>query len=90
MNNTEKNLVYIPKIVTNECFACKKIFELYEVQNVGIVFCKQCTFNSKLIELTTLPKVFKQIVFFAEQQNQKIDDRLVVDISKLFEELQKN
>ena len=86
----EKDLVYTLDIVTSECFSCKEIFKLYDVQKVGIVLCKQCNFNSKFIELTTLPKVLKQIVFFAEQENEKINDRLVVDISKLFEELQKD
>lgn len=86
----EKDLVYTLNIVTSECFSCKEIFKLYDVQKVGIVLCKQCSFNSKLIELTTIPKILKQIVSFAEQENEKINDKLVVDISKLFEELQKN
>lgn len=86
----EKDLVYTPNIITAECFSCKEIFRLYDIQNIGIVFCKKCNFDSKLTELTTLPKVLKQVVSFAEQENQKVNGRLVVDISRLFEELQKN
>lgn len=85
----EKDLIYDLNIVTSECFLCKETFKLYDVQKVGITFCKQCTFNNKFIELTTVSAIIKQIVFFAEKENQKVNDRLVVDISDLLKELQK-
>ena len=47
------------------------------------------TINNKFVELITLPNILSKIAKFAEQENEKIEDRLVVDISKLFEELQK-
>jgi hypothetical protein len=86
----KKDLVYDLNIVTSECFSCKETFRLYDVQKVGITFCKQCILNNKFVELTTIPAIIKQIVFFAEKENQKVNDRLVVDISNLLEELQKN
>ena len=86
----EKDLVYVPEITTAECFSCKESFKLYTVQKMGMNFCQQCGVNNKFAELITLPNILKKIAVFAESQNEKIDDRLVVDISKLFQELQKN
>lgn len=85
----EKNLTYIPDITTAECFSCKESFKLYTVQKGGMNFCRMCGINNNLIELTTLPIVFKKIIEYAEKENEKIDNRLVVDISKLLQELQK-
>jgi hypothetical protein len=36
-----------------------------------------------------LPNILKKIAVFAEKENERIDDRLVVDVSYLFTELQK-
>lgn len=85
----EKDLTYIPDITTAECFSCKESFKLYTVQKIGMSFCKMCGINNNLVELITLPNILSKIAKFAEQENEKIDNRLVVDISKLFEELQK-
>ena len=85
----EKNLTYIPDTITTECFNCKENFKLYSVQKMGINFCKACGINNKFIELMTLPNILNKIAKFAEKENEKIEDRLVVDISKLFQELQK-
>jgi len=85
----EKDLTYIPDITTAECFSCKEIFKLYTVQKMGMNFCRMCGINNKFAELITLPNILSKIAKFAEQENEKIDDRLVVDISKLFQELQK-
>ena len=84
-----KNLTYIPEVVTSECFSCKAIFELYLVQKVGINFCKECNGNESFYTLITLPAILKKIAYYAEEQNKKINNRLVVDISALFKELQK-
>ncbi len=85
----EKDLTYIPDITTAECFSCKESFKLYTVQKMGMNFCKMCGINNKFVELTTLPNILSKIAKFAEQENERIEDRLVVDISKLFQELQK-
>jgi len=85
----EKNITYIPDIITAECFSCKESFKLYTVQKMGMNFCRMCGINNKFAELITLPNILNKIAKFAEQENEKIDDRLVVDISKLFKELQK-
>jgi len=84
-----KNLTYIPEVITSECFGCKAIFELYLVQKIGINFCKECNGNESFYALITLPAILKKIAYYAEQQDEKIEGNLVVDVSKLFEELQK-
>jgi len=86
----EKDLVYVPEITTAECFSCKETFKLYTVQKTGMNFCRLCGIGNKFVELITLPNILKKIAVFAESQNEKIEDRLVVDVSKLFEELQKD
>ena len=86
----EKDLVYIPSITTSECFGCKETFKLYDIQKFGMDFCKFCNKNKKFYELITIPVLFKKIIEFAKQENEKIENRLVVDISRLFEELQKD
>lgn len=85
----DRDLTYIPDIESVECFNCKNIFNIYKIQNVGINFCKRCGINNKNSELTTVQKMLVKIAKFAEEENEKIEDRLVVDISKLFQELQK-
>lgn len=85
----EKDLTYIPDITTAECFSCKESFKLYTVQKMGMNFCRMCGINNKFSELITLPNILSKIAKFAEQENEKIDDRLVVDVSSLFTELQK-
>lgn len=84
----EKDLISINEVVTTECFSCKETFRLFDVQKTRFDFCKLCVINSNLVKLITLPVVFKKIVAIAEQENQKINDRLVVDVSKLIEILQ--
>jgi hypothetical protein len=86
----EKDLIYTPEIITAECFICKETFKLYTVQKIGMDFCRLCGIGNKLAELTTLSNILKKITVFAEQENEKIENRLVVDISKLFIELQKD
>jgi hypothetical protein len=85
----KKDLTYIPDITTAECFSCKESFKLYTVQKMGMNFCKLCGINNKFAELITLPNILKKIAVFAEKENERIDDRLVVDVSYLFTELQK-
>lgn len=85
----EKDLVYVPEITSTECFICKETFKLYTVQKIGMDFCKMCGINNKFAELITLPNILSKIAKFAEQENKRIDGRLVVDISDLFIELQK-
>jgi hypothetical protein len=85
----EKDLTYIPDITTAECFICKENFKLYTVQKMGMNFCKMCGINNKFAELITLPNILSKVVKFAEQENERIEDRLVVDVAKLVEELQK-
>jgi hypothetical protein len=85
----EKDLTYIPDITTAECFSCKESFKLYTVQKIGMDFCRMCGINNKFAELITLPNILNKIAKFAEQENERIDGRLVVDISNLFVELQK-
>jgi len=85
----EKDLTYIPDITTAECFSCKESFKLYTVQKMGMNFCRMCGINNKFAELITLPNILNKIAKFAEQENEKIEDRLVVDIANLFTELQK-
>ena len=85
----EKDLTYIPDITTAECFLCKESFKLYTVQKMGMNFCRMCGINNKFAELITLPNILNKIAKFAEQENQKINDKLVVDVSNLFVELQK-
>jgi hypothetical protein len=85
----EKDLTYIPDITTAECFSCKESFKLYTVQKMGMNFCRMCGINNKFAELITLPNILKKIAKFAEKENERIDDRLVVDVSNLFIELQK-
>jgi len=84
----ERDITYIPEITETECFGCNKNFKLYLIQKTGIVFCKVCGPNLILSELTTISQILKKIVSFAEKENQKIDDKLVVDISKLIDFLQ--
>lgn len=86
----KKDLVYNLDIITAKCFICKEEFKLYSVQKMGMNFCKMCSSNNKLTELTTLPNILTKITRFAEQANEKIDGRLVVDISSLFIDLQEN
>lgn len=52
-------------------------------------FCRVCGVNNELTKLTTLPSLFNKVVKYAEKENQRIDDRLVVDISNLLNALQK-
>lgn len=85
----EKDLTYIPDITTAECFSCKESFKLYTVQKIGMDFCKMCGFNNKFAELITLPNILSKIAKFAEQKNEKIENRLVVDVAELVQELQK-
>ena len=85
----QRDLTYIPDITMAECFGCKENFKLYTVQKMAMNFCKICTVNDKFIELTTLPNALIKVAKFAEQENERIDNRLVVDISKLLIELQK-
>lgn len=85
----QRDLNYIPEIVTAECFSCKKPFSLYSVQKVTMNFCRLCGINNRLSELITLPHIIVKIVKYAEKQNEHIDGRLVVDISKLLKYLQK-
>lgn len=87
---TTRDLVYAPEVTTAECFSCKKTFSLYKVQNYGISFCAVCGVNNNFVNLVTLPKILTQIAKFAEFKNEKIDGRLVVDVSDLFNELQKS
>lgn len=84
----EKDLTSLNEIVTAECFSCKETFRLFDVQKMGFDFCRLCGISNSLVKLTTLPMVSKKIVAIAEQENQKINDRLVVDVSKLIEGLQ--
>ena len=85
----EKDLTYIPDTTTAECFSCKESFKLYTVQKMGMNFCKMCGINNKFAELITLPNILSKIAKIAEKENERIEDRLVVDIAKLFEELKK-
>lgn len=85
----EKDLSYIPETTSAECYACKSIFKLYTIQKIGLDFCKLCGVNNKLVKLTTISNILFKISDFAEKENEKIENRLVVDISKLFIELQK-
>lgn len=85
----EKDLIYTLKVNTAECFNCKEIFNLYDEQKLNINFCNICNPNKALTTLVSLPNVIKKIVSFAEQQNKKINDRLVVDIADLVTELQR-
>jgi len=84
-----RDLTYIPEIETVQCWGCKENFKLYSIQKIGMNWCSLCGINNKLSELITMPNVLKKIVTFAEEKNEKIDDRLVVDVSKLVQELQK-
>lgn len=84
----EKDLLNVVNITTAECFFCKDSFRLYDVQKIGIQICGVCGGNNSLSKLFTLPFLFKQIVEFAELKNEKIEDRLVVDVSELIEKLQ--
>jgi hypothetical protein len=54
-----------------------------------INFCRVCGVNNKLTELITLPFVFKKVIEYAEKENQRVNDRLVVDIANLIDDLQK-
>lgn len=85
----KKDLINVIEITTAECFACKQFFKLYDIQKVGINLCGLCGGNNVLSKITTLPFLFKKIVEFAEEQNKKSNDRLVVDVSDLLEYLQK-
>jgi len=85
----ERDLVYVPETETVQCWGCKEDFKLYSVQKIGINWCKVCAINNKLSELITLPNILKKIIKIAEEKNKKIDDRLVVDVSELVQELQK-
>lgn len=71
-----------------ECFACKKKFTLYSIQETSINFCKVCSPNFILVELFTLPNIIKKIVDFAEKRNIKDKDKLLVDVSELINKLQ--
>lgn len=84
----EKDLLNVVKITTAECFLCKETFRLYDAQKNGICICGLCSNKNSLSKLFTLPFLFKQIVEFAELKNEKINDRLVVDVSELIERLQ--
>lgn len=83
------NLNYIPDKTTVECYGCKQPFDLYEIQKMPMNFCRICGVNNKLTELTTLPFVFKKVIEYAEKENQRVDNKLVVDISNLINDLQK-
>lgn len=83
------DLIYTPDVIKAECYQCSTVFKLYSVQKMPINFCRICGVNNKLTELTTLPLLFKKIVEYAEKKNQRIDDRLVVDIGNIIDDLQK-
>jgi len=83
------NLNYIPKIIDIKCYQCNKVFKLYKIQKMPINFCRVCGVNNKLTELITLPFVFKKVIEYAEKENQRVNDRLVVDIANLIDDLQK-
>lgn len=84
----KKDLIYIPEEISIKCFGCNEMYKLYTIQKIGLDFCGQCKPNNKLVELTTTLNVLKQVISFAEKENKKINDRLVVDIANLVEELQ--
>lgn len=84
-----RDLVYIPDVIETECFSCKKIFKLFSIQKTGMDFCKICNVNSRLVELLTLPIILKQIVFFAEKNNEKINDKLIIYVDDLIKKLQR-
>lgn len=84
----ERDLTYTLDTEIVQCFGCKENFKLFTVQKIGMNFCKICGVNNKFLDLTTLPSMLVKIVKFAEQENKKINDRLVVDISDLLEYLQ--
>jgi len=83
-----KDLIYTPNIITAKCFSCKETFKLYDIQKVNLDLCNLCNVNNKLTELTTIFNVIKKIVIFAEKENIKNNDRLIIDVSNLIEELQ--
>jgi hypothetical protein len=83
------DLIYTPKIIDAQCYQCSKVFKLYEIQKMPINFCHTCAINNKLTELITLSIVVKKIVEYAEKQNQRVNDRLVVDIQNLIDDLQR-
>ena len=84
-----KDINDIPQTITAKCFFCKQIYNLFDIQKMPINFCRGCCNSPKLIELTTLFVVIQSMVKFAEEQNKKNNDRLVVDVSDLLEHLQK-
>jgi hypothetical protein len=83
------DLIYTPRIIDAQCYQCNKVFKLYEIQKMPINFCYICAVNNKLTKLTTLSLIVKKIIEYAEKENKRIDDRLVVDISNLLDDLQK-
>jgi len=84
-----RDLIYTPDITEAECYQCSAVFKLYNVQKMPVSFCRICGVNNNLTELTTLPFLLKKIVEYAEKENQRIDDRLVVDIANIIDDLQK-
>jgi hypothetical protein len=84
------DLIYTPKVIDEKCYQCDKIFKLYEIQKMPMNFCGVCAINKKLTELTTLPLIIKKIVEYAEKQDKRINDRLIVDIENLVQDLQIN
>lgn len=86
--NVDRNLTYTLDTETVECFGCKENFTLYAVQKMGMNFCKVCGVNNKFLDLITLPPILIKTVKFAEQENKKVNDRLVVDVSDLLQYLQ--
>ena len=85
-----KDLTYTLEITTAKCFSCKENFKLYTAQKLNINFCGLCITSSKIFQLMTLGNILKKITIVAEKENKKIKDRLVVDVSLLVEELQKD
>lgn len=85
----KKDITYALTITTAQCFSCKESFELYDIQKTNMDFCNVCNPNNKLTQLTTMFLTIKNIVKFAEEENKKIDNKLVVDVSDLLIELQK-
>ena len=84
-----KDINDIPQTITAKCFFCKQIYNLFDIQKMPMNLCRGCCNSPKLIELTTLFVVIQSMVKFAEEQNKKNNDRLVVDVSDLLEHLQK-
>lgn len=84
----DRDIVYNIDITTAECFSCKEVFRLYTVQKSGMDLCAICNNNYKSTELISLHTFLLKVIKFAEKENLKLNDRLVIDVSNLLEELQ--